>query len=59
MQTLSAREALVKKLDTLTDEQVAALLHVVEAFEPADGSAISEDYDESKGLTIGMFSGAN
>ena len=52
------REALVKRLDALTDEQVAALLQVVEAFEITNGHAEPlDEYDESNDPTIAMFSG--
>jgi hypothetical protein len=54
MNSPSLREAFVKKLDELTDEQVAALLNMVETF---DYSSASEEYDESKDPTIAMFSG--
>ena len=56
MNSPSLREAFVKKLDELTDEQVAALLNMVEAFE---FPSTSEGYDESKDPTIAMFSGPN
>ncbi len=52
------RESLVKRLDALTDAQVAALLQVVEAFEQSNGHEEQlEEYDESKDPTIAMFSG--
>jgi hypothetical protein len=52
------RESLVRRLDALTDAQVAALLQVVEAFEDTNGHGEGlAEYDESKDLTIAMFSG--
>ena len=56
MNSPSIRDEFVKKLDSLTDEQVAALLQMVEAFESTDHFAIAE-YDEAKDPTIAMFSG--
>jgi hypothetical protein len=56
MNSPSIRDEFVKKLDSLTDEQVAALLQMVEAFENSDYFTPTE-YDESKDPTIAMFSG--
>lgn len=49
------RETLIEKLDGLTDEQVAALLSLVRAFEHED--EIASEYDESKDPLVAMFSG--
>ncbi|MCI0349050.1 MAG: hypothetical protein L0Z53_06455 [Acidobacteriales bacterium] len=54
----TVRESLVKRLDALTDAQVAALLQVVEAFEQTNGQGEPlEEYDESKDPAIGFISG--
>jgi len=54
----TVRESLVKRLDALTDAQVAALLQVVEAFEETNGhgEALAE-YDEANDPAIGFVTG--
>jgi hypothetical protein len=55
---MTLRESLVKRLDALTDAQVAALLQVVEAFEPSNGHAKPlAEYDEAKDHAIGFITG--
>ena len=50
------REEFFQVINTLSDEQVAALLHVVKAMQSSQVSE-KEPYDESQDLTVGLISG--
>jgi len=54
MGTPTIREKLVSKLDELTDEQVASLLHYAEIMQSA---TLPPDYDEEQDPSIGFISG--
>jgi hypothetical protein len=53
MNSPSVRDEFVKKLDSLTDEQVAALLHMVEAFESPNAPDNGETGDPAIGFVTG------
>lgn len=53
MNSPSVRDEFVKKLDSLTDEQVAALLHMVEAFEAPIAAGNGETGDPAIGFVTG------
>jgi hypothetical protein len=53
MNSPSIRDEFVKKLDSLTDEQVAALLKMVEAFEPQPAEGNGEIGDPAIGFVTG------
>lgn len=54
MTTPDVREKLIKRLDKLTDEQVAELLRYVEVMQSL---TLPEDYDPDHDPAIGFFSG--
>jgi hypothetical protein len=53
MITLSVREQIEHKLDSLNPEQLAELLRYIEVME---SSVLPEDYDEDNDPTVGFFS---
>jgi hypothetical protein len=54
MNTASVREQVIARLDSLSDEQIAALLAYIEAM---TSTTPPNEYDPQKDPTIGMFSG--
>ena len=52
---MTDRERLIAKLDELTDEEIAVLLHYVEAMQ---STTLPDDYDEANDPAIGFFSAA-
>jgi hypothetical protein len=53
---MSIREELIEKLDMLTEEQIAALLSIVEAFDGAPSKAVNE-INTSDDPAIGFITG--
>ena len=52
---MTDRERLIAKLDELTDEEIAALLHYIDAMQ---STSLPDDYDEANDPAIGFFSAA-
>jgi len=50
----SVRQQIDAKLDQLSDEELTAILHYIEAMQSTE---LPADYDEANDPSIGMFSG--
>lgn len=55
MSALPVRELIERKLDSLSEEQLSNLLDYIKMMETPFGS---DDYDESRDLTIGFIQGS-